>query len=65
MRRATATHIGKPMAVLIDGDVVAAPIVKSPFGQSAVISGDYTRSEAERIARGIRVPFERVERVRP
>ena len=65
VRRATATHIGKPMAVLIDGDVVAAPIVKSPFGQSAVISGDYTRSEAERIARGIRVPFERVERVRP
>ena len=56
MRRATATHVGKPMAVLIDADVVAAPIVRSPFGQSAVISGDYTRAEAERIAQGIRVP---------
>jgi preprotein translocase subunit SecD len=56
MQRATATHIGKPIAVLIDGEVVAAPIVTSPFRQSAVISGDYTRSEAERIAKGIRVP---------
>jgi hypothetical protein len=56
IRRATAAHIGKPMAVLDDGDVVAAPIVTSPFGQSAVISGNYTRSEAERIAQGIRVP---------
>jgi hypothetical protein len=65
MRRATATHIGKPIAVLIDGDVVAAPIVTSRFRQSAVISGDYTQSEAERIAQGIRVPFDRVERVRP
>jgi preprotein translocase subunit SecD len=56
MRRATSGHIGKPMAVLIEGEVVAAPVVRSPIGQSALISGDFTKPEAERIAKGIRVP---------
>jgi hypothetical protein len=53
MRRATANHIGRPLAVLIDGEVVTAPVLRSPISTSAVISGDYTRAEAERIADGI------------
>jgi hypothetical protein len=53
MRRATANHVGRPLAILIDGDVVLAPVLRSPIGESAVISGDYTRAEAERIANGI------------
>jgi preprotein translocase subunit SecD len=53
--QATANHIGKPVAVLIDGAVVTAPIVRSPIGASGLISGDYTRSEAERIVNGIGV----------
>jgi len=55
MRRATAEHIGAPVAILIYGEVVAAPTVRSPIDSSAVISGDYTRAEAERIANGMRV----------
>jgi len=55
MRRATANHIGRPVAILIDGDVVLAPVLKAPIGESAVISGDFTRGEAERIADGIGV----------
>jgi preprotein translocase subunit SecD len=39
--------------ILIDGEVVAAPVVRSAVGDSAVISGDFSRSEAERIAEGI------------
>lgn len=53
MRQATAGHVGRPVAILIDGRVVIAPVVRSPIGESAVISGDYTRAEAERIAEGI------------
>ena len=53
MRQATAEHIGRPVAILIDGTVVMAPIVRSPIGDSAVISGQFTREEAERIAAGI------------
>ena len=55
MQQATANHIGKPLAILIDGDVVMAPVLRSPISKSALISGDFTKSEAERIANGIGV----------
>jgi preprotein translocase subunit SecD len=54
MRRATANHLGKPVAILIDGNVVTAPTLKSPIGTAAVISGDYTQADAQRIAGGMR-----------
>jgi preprotein translocase subunit SecD len=41
--------------MLIDGEVVAAPTLKSPIGDAAVISGDFTQSEAQRIADGMRI----------
>lgn len=53
MRQATTNHIGKPVAILIDGDVVMAPTVKSAIGAAAMITGDFTRADAERIAGGI------------
>lgn len=53
MRQATASHVGRLMAILIDGEVVAAPILRGPISSSALISGDYTRAEAERIVNGI------------
>jgi hypothetical protein len=55
MRRATASHIGAPLAILIDGDVISAPTVRSPIAESAMISGDFTHDEAERIAEGMRI----------
>ena len=53
MRQATRNHLGRPVAILIDGEVVATPTVKSPIGAAAVINGDFTRAEAERIAAGM------------
>jgi hypothetical protein len=53
MRQATASHIGKPVAVLIDGEVVTAPVLRGPISTLGLISGDYTRAEAERIVNGI------------
>jgi hypothetical protein len=55
MRRVTANHLGKPLAVLIDGEVVMAPVLRSAIGESAMITGDYSRAEAERIVNGIGV----------
>jgi len=55
MQRATAGHLGAPVAVLIDGEVVLAPTLRSPISTSAVISGDYTKAEADRIVRGMSV----------
>ncbi len=53
MSNATQGHIGKTIAILIDGQVAAAPTLRSPISASAVISGDFTKAEAERIAGGI------------
>ena len=55
MRQATTNHIGKPVAIIIDGDVVSAPTVKSPIGGAAVISCDCTRADAERIVNGMAI----------
>jgi preprotein translocase subunit SecD len=55
MLRATTTHIGKPMAILIDGQLAVAPLLRSPISTSAVVTGIFTKAEAERIANGIRL----------
>ena len=55
MRQATANHVGRPMAILIDGEVVMAPVLRSSISASATINGDYSQAEAERIVNGIGV----------
>jgi hypothetical protein len=50
MMSATQAHIGKPLAILLDGIVVAAPTVRSTIQREAVISGDWSRQEADDIA---------------
>ena len=53
MRVATGSHIGRPVAILLDGQVVMAPTVKASLGASAVITGNFTRTQAERIVKGV------------
>jgi hypothetical protein len=53
MHAATESHIGKLMAILIDGEVVSAPRVMQPLDESPVINGDITKEEAEKIVAGI------------
>jgi preprotein translocase subunit SecD len=53
MERATATHNGRPLALMLDGRVVAAPIVRGTIGRSAVLGGNYSEADARRIAAGI------------
>jgi len=55
MRAATAAHVGRPIALMIDGQVVMAPTVRSPISTDAVVTGDFTQAEAERIAAGMLV----------
>jgi len=54
MAKATRENIGKQIAVLINGKVVSAPVVRDAISEKAVISGAFTKEEAERIAAGIR-----------
>jgi hypothetical protein len=55
MRAATANHIGKPIAILLDGQVVMAPVLRTLIGASARITGNFTRTQAERIVKGIEI----------
>lgn len=53
LRQATSAHIGRPVAILLEGRVAMAPTVRSPIAESAVITGAFTEAEARRIAEGI------------
>ena len=55
MRQATAGHIGRPVAILIDGEVVMAPLLRAPIGASAVVTGNFSKAEAERIVSGVQL----------
>jgi preprotein translocase subunit SecD len=54
LARLTKQHQGKPVAILVNGKVLAAPIARATItGGNAVITGDFTQAQAERIANGI------------
>ena len=55
MQRATASHLNAPLALLVDNEVIAAPTLRSPISASAIVSGNFTKPEAERIAEGMQV----------
>jgi len=50
MEQATKAHLNKPLAMLVNGRVVSAPILRSAIRRSAVITGDLTRAEADALA---------------
>jgi len=53
MRSGTATHLGRPVAIVLEGRVVSSPTVRAPISDSAVISGvtaDAARSLASRLS---------------
>jgi len=48
-------HQGKPLAIIVDGKVLCAPIVRDEIsGNKAMIIGSFTKEEAEKIANGIK-----------
>ena len=50
----TQDNIGKRVGMLIDGKLVTAPIIRAPLLEgTAVINGDFSDEEADRIATGI------------
>jgi preprotein translocase subunit SecD len=49
--RATTENIGRPMAIVVDGVVLAAPIIREPItGGSGQISGGFTVERANDLA---------------
>jgi hypothetical protein len=57
LARLTRENIGHPIAILVDGRVLAAPIIRTEIpGGKAVISGRFTATEARRLAEAISPP---------
>jgi preprotein translocase subunit SecD len=54
MRSVTSAHVGRLLAIVLDGSVRAAPRITSTIEHVGMISGDYTREEAQRLADGLR-----------
>ena len=50
MASGTAAHLGRPIAIVVDGQVVSAPTVKAPAGDSALLTGDFTSASAQSLA---------------
>lgn len=47
----SAEHIDKPLAVLVNGKVLSAPIIRGKFSEKAVITGKFTKEELEKIVK--------------
>jgi preprotein translocase subunit SecD len=54
MAKLSERHNGKPVAVVVEGEVISAPVVRARFSTKALITGRFTIEEAERIVESIR-----------
>ena len=48
--RATEANIGSPLAIVLDGEVLSAPVIRSRITDEAVIEGDFTEQEVQDLA---------------
>ena len=46
----TRNNIGRPLAIVLDGEVITAPVIRSAIGASGEISGGFTTTEASNLA---------------
>jgi preprotein translocase subunit SecD len=49
----SADHQNKPVAIVVDGKVLAAPVVRVELGAAISISGHFTAEEAAKIVKAI------------
>lgn len=50
----TGSRIGEPLAIVLDGEVLSAPIVQSRLDTGGVITGQFTEEEAQTLALQLR-----------
>lgn len=54
LAKLSAAHLGKPLAMMVDGKVLFAPIVRSKIADGKVmVTGNFSKEEAVRIAKVI------------
>jgi preprotein translocase subunit SecD len=53
MFKVSRENEGKPLAFVVDDEVVSVPVLRSKIGENAIVTGQFTREEAARIVKGI------------
>ena len=53
MTAATARHAGRPLAIILDGEIVAVQTVRQALVSELIFSGGFTAADAARIAAGL------------
>jgi preprotein translocase subunit SecD len=53
MAKLTQENKGKMLAIFVNGKLISAPVIRSKMADQAVITGHFTRAEAEKIAKEI------------
>jgi len=46
----TGSNIGQPLAIVLDGEVISAPVIQARISGQGQITGNFTRAEAESLA---------------
>ena len=47
----TGSHVGEPLAIVIDGEILSTPIIQSEFGaEGGLLQGNFSQEEAGRLA---------------
>ncbi len=50
----TESRIGEPMAIVLDGEVLSAPVIQSRLDTGGIITGNFTEEEAKQLALQLR-----------
>lgn len=50
----TSSHIGQPMAIVLDGVVLSAPVIQAELTTGGVITGNFSQEEAQTLALQLR-----------
>ena len=58
MRKLTRANIGRPMAIILDGEVLSAPTINGEFGSNFEITGGFGEQEARDLSSALMNPLE-------
>ncbi|TXT39455.1 MAG: preprotein translocase subunit SecD, partial [Planctomycetota bacterium] len=56
LRRLTSTHLNQSLAIVVEGTIVTAPVIRSELGEDFVITGNFSKAAADNLAASIRKP---------
>jgi hypothetical protein len=54
LRTLTKSHLNQQLAILVDGEIVTAPTIRNEVARQVAITGNFTRAQAEGLAKKIR-----------